>query len=73
MPSLDLWRQMIDDAAVKEGLLVNNTPGFWQWMQLVHYKRPMAEFSEKIANDILDHIKPLVAGYQAWQDAQVKR
>lgn len=72
MPSLDLWRQMIDDAAIKHGVFVNNTENFWEWMQLVHFKRPKTEFSEKIANEILDQIGPLVTSYKAWQEAQSK-
>lgn len=66
MPSLDLWRQLIDDAAIQNGVFVNNTQHFWEWMQRVHFKRPTTEFSEKIANEILDQIGPLVASYQAW-------
>jgi hypothetical protein len=65
MSQLDLWRQLIDDEAIKRGVFVNNTADFWQWMQLVHYKRPQAEFSEKIANEILDDMSMLVPKYLA--------
>jgi hypothetical protein len=72
MPSLDLWRQIIDDAAIRQGVFVNNTANFWEWMQVVHFKRPKSEFSEKIANEILDQIGPLVTAYHEWQDKKAK-
>jgi len=67
MPSLDLWRQLIDDAIIKEGIFVNNTLGFWDWLQKVHYHQPNLEFSAKLANEILDNVKPLVAEYKAYK------
>lgn len=68
MPSLDLWRQLIDDAIIKEGVFVNNTEDFWHWLQVVHYHEPRLDFSEKLAGEILDRIKPLVKEYQAYKD-----
>lgn len=65
MPSLALWHQLIDDEAVRRGVLVNNTAGFWEWMQLEYYKRPQAEFSERIASQILDDLPVLVPKYLA--------
>lgn len=67
MPSLDMWRQLIDDAIIKEGVFVNNTLNFWEWLQTVHYHQPKLEFSEKLANEILDNVKPLVQEYQAYK------
>lgn len=67
MPSLDLWRQAIDDAIVRQGILVNNTPEFWHWLQVVHYHQPKLDFSENLAMEILDNIKPLVADYNAYK------
>lgn len=67
MPSLDHWRQAIDHEAVRRGVFVNNTVDFWEWMQLKHYKRPSAEFSEAIANKIFDDMPFLIPAYQAYK------
>lgn len=67
MPSLDMWRQLIDAEIVREGIFVNNTASFWQWLQVVHYHQPKLEFSEKLANEILDNVKTLVREYQAYK------
>lgn len=67
MPSLDMWRQAIDHAIVREGVLNNNTASFWQWLQEVHYHRPELEFSERLAEEILDNVKPLVKEYFAYK------
>lgn len=70
MPSLDLWRQAIDDAAIREGVFVNNTGDFWWWLQNVHYGMPKVDFSEKLAMEILDDIVPLVKAYRTWKEAK---
>lgn len=67
MPSLDMWRQLIDAEIVREGIFVNNTAGFWHWLQVVHYHQPKLEFSEKLANEILDNVKTLVKEYKAYK------
>jgi hypothetical protein len=68
MPSLDLWKQLIDDAIIKEGVFVNNTEDFWSWLQVVYYHEPRLNFSEKLANEILDNLKGLVKAYKAYKD-----
>lgn len=68
MPSLDLWRQAIDDAIVREGIFTNNTRDFWHWLQVVHYHQPKLEFSQGLAEEILDHVKELVRDYRAYKD-----
>ena len=62
-----MWRQAIDDAIIREGIFNNNTAGFWQWLQVVHYHQPKLEFSEKLANEILDNVKALVRDYKAYR------
>jgi hypothetical protein len=66
MPSLNLWRQVIDDAIVRQGVLTNNTLEFWHWLQVVHYHQPDLDFSEKLAEEILDNVKELVKEYKAY-------
>lgn len=68
MPSLDLWRQLIDNEIIKEGVFVNNTLDFWAWLQVVYYHRPSLDFSEKLAGEILDNVKGLVKEYQAYKE-----
>lgn len=67
MPSLDMWRQAIDTEIIREGVFVNNTLNFWEWLQQVHYHQPKLEFSEKLANEILDNVKTLVKEFKAYK------
>jgi len=73
MPSLELWKQLINEEIIKEGVFVNNTEDFWQWLQVVHYHDPRLEFSEKLALEILDQVKPLVREYQGYKARTIKR